>query len=119
MPFKSGRFKANTVGIVNPNPNKGKALAQQAKQEIQAQEESLDFCIKWDTIKAMNTIMTTEVFDAWFAGLRDKIAKHRIQARIDLLEEGHFGDATPVGRGVSELRIHVGAGSMSGSRALW
>ncbi|MDR2637247.1 MAG: type II toxin-antitoxin system RelE/ParE family toxin [Zoogloeaceae bacterium] len=58
----------------------------------------------------MNTIMTTEVFDAWFAGLRDKIAKRRIQARIRLAELGNFGDAKPVGGGVSELRVHVGAG---------
>jgi putative addiction module killer protein len=58
----------------------------------------------------MYTIMTTDVFDAWFSGLTDRIAKRRIQARIDLLEAGHFGDAKPVGQGVSEMRIHVGAG---------
>ncbi len=27
------------------------------------------------------TIRTTEVFDAWFADLKDRIAKRRIQAR--------------------------------------
>jgi putative addiction module killer protein len=58
----------------------------------------------------MNTILTTEVFDAWFAGLKDRIAQRRIQARIDLAEEGNFGDAKPVGEGVFEMRIHVGAG---------
>jgi putative addiction module killer protein len=58
----------------------------------------------------MNTIMTTDVFDAWFSGLTDRIAKRRIQARIDLAEDGHFGDAKPVGQGASEMRIHVGAG---------
>ncbi|MDR1229026.1 MAG: hypothetical protein LBK55_08450 [Azoarcus sp.] len=54
--------------------------------------------------------MTTDVFDAWFSGLTDRIAKRRIQARIDLAEDGHFGDAKPVGQGASEMRIHVGAG---------
>ena len=58
----------------------------------------------------MNTIMTTEVFDAWFSSFKDQVAKRRIQARIDLAEEGNFGDAKPVGEGVSEMRIHVGAG---------
>jgi len=31
-----------------------------------------------------------------------------IQARIDRVEMGHFGDVTPVGEGVSELRIFYG-----------
>ena len=58
----------------------------------------------------MITIRTTETFDAWFAGLRDRKAKARIQARIDRAEEGNFGDCEPVGKGVSEMRVHYGAG---------
>lgn len=58
----------------------------------------------------MNSIQTTEIFDAWFDGLRDRIAKARIQARIDRAEEGNFGDCRPVGKGVSEMRVHYGAG---------
>ncbi len=58
----------------------------------------------------MNTIQTTETFDAWFKGLRDRKAKARIQVRIDRAEEGNFGDCEPVGKGVSEMRIHQGAG---------
>jgi len=42
--------------------------------------------------------------------LRDKIAKSRIAARLRQIESGNFGDAKPVGEGVAELRIHVGAG---------
>jgi putative addiction module killer protein len=58
----------------------------------------------------MRSIYSTEVFDAWFEALRDKQAARRIQARIDRLEEGNFGDCQPVGEGVSEMRIHYGPG---------
>ena len=55
-------------------------------------------------------IRKTEVFANWFNSLRDRRAKARIQARIDRLELGHFGDVAPVGEGVSELRIFYGPG---------
>lgn len=56
----------------------------------------------------MKAIHTTELFDAWFAGLKDKQAARRVQVRIDRAEEGNFGDCEPVGEGVSEMRIHYG-----------
>lgn len=58
----------------------------------------------------MKTIHTTEVFDGWFASLRDRLAEKRIQARIRRAELGNFGDCEPVGEGVSEMRIHYGPG---------
>ena len=58
----------------------------------------------------MKSIQTTEVFDAWFAGLKDVQAVRRIQVRIDRAEDGNFGDCEPVGEGVSEMRIHYGPG---------
>ncbi|MFA6204134.1 MAG: type II toxin-antitoxin system RelE/ParE family toxin [Gallionella sp.] len=58
----------------------------------------------------MNSIQTTENFDDWFAGLRDKQAVRRVQIRIDRAEDGNFGDCEPVGEGVSEMRIHYGPG---------
>lgn len=58
----------------------------------------------------MKTIYTTEVFDRWFSALRDQQAIRRIQARIDRVEDGNFGDVQPVGEGVSEMRIHYGPG---------
>lgn len=58
----------------------------------------------------MHTIHTTEQFDTWFSGLKDRLAKARIQSRIDRLEDGNFGDWKPIREGVSELRVDVGAG---------
>ena len=60
--------------------------------------------------RIMKTILTTEVFDTWFANLKDKQASRRIQVRIDRAEDGNFGDCKPVGEGVSEMRIHYGPG---------
>ena len=58
----------------------------------------------------MIEIRKTEIFADWLNDLRDRRAKARIQARIDRLERGHFGDVTSVGEGVSELRIFYGPG---------
>lgn len=58
----------------------------------------------------MKSILTTEIFDHWYAGLNDRQAVTRIQARIDRAEDGNFGDCAPVGEGVSEMRIHYGPG---------
>ncbi len=58
----------------------------------------------------MNSIQTTDVFDAWFDALEDRQAARRIQVRIDRAEDGNLGDCKPVGEGVSEMRIHYGPG---------
>jgi putative addiction module killer protein len=58
----------------------------------------------------MISIQTTDIFDDWFADLKDKRAATRIQARIDRAEDGNFGDCSPIGEGVSEMRIHYGPG---------
>jgi putative addiction module killer protein len=58
----------------------------------------------------MLSVLTTERFDRWFAALRDLPAKRRIQARIDRVEDRHFGDYKPVGEGVCEIRVHCGPG---------
>ncbi len=55
-------------------------------------------------------VRQTDVFAAWFAGLRDHEARARILARIRRLSLGNPGDARPVGGGVSEMRIDYGPG---------
>lgn len=58
----------------------------------------------------MNTIRQTETFAQWLKELRDATAKMAILRRADRIAAGNFGDAKPVGDGVSELRIDVGPG---------
>jgi len=46
----------------------------------------------------------------WLNGFRDEATQARVLIRLRRLEAGHFGDYAPVGDGVSELRLHFGAG---------
>jgi putative addiction module killer protein len=58
----------------------------------------------------MAAIRETEEFSNWLNKLRDAVAKAKIASRIERLVRGNTGDVKPVGEGVSELRIHHGAG---------
>ncbi|HEX3130233.1 MAG TPA: type II toxin-antitoxin system RelE/ParE family toxin [Thermoanaerobaculia bacterium] len=58
----------------------------------------------------MIKVRQTNVFEAWFANLRDRMARVRIDIRIRRLSLGNYGDVRPVGEGVSELRIDYGPG---------
>lgn len=49
-------------------------------------------------------------FTEWLDGLSDASVRGVVVARIKRLSLGLMGDVAPVGDGVSELRIHVGAG---------
>lgn len=51
-----------------------------------------------------------EPFSEWLNSLRDKVAQARIRVRLLRVEAGNLGDCEPVGDGVMELRVHVGAG---------
>ena len=55
-------------------------------------------------------IKQTEHYSKWFASLRDRVARARIDIRIRRLSMGNLGDAKSVGGGVSELRIDFGPG---------
>ncbi|MBE7418289.1 MAG: type II toxin-antitoxin system RelE/ParE family toxin [Ideonella sp.] len=58
----------------------------------------------------MLEVRQTAAYVAWFAGLRDRAAKVRIDLRIRRLSLGNPGDVKPVGEGVSELRVDYGPG---------
>ena len=49
-------------------------------------------------------------FTAWLDELADVTVRGIVLARIKRLERGLMGDVEPVGDGVSELRVHFGAG---------
>jgi len=40
------------------------------------------------------------------SGLKDQQARMRVHVRLDRVMLGNFGDAVPIGEGLSELRIH-------------
>ena len=58
----------------------------------------------------MFSIKPLPEFTKWLDGLSDAAVRGVVVARIKRLEHGLMGDVEPVGEGVSELRIHFGAG---------
>jgi putative addiction module killer protein len=58
----------------------------------------------------MVDLRMTAQFRNWLRGLRDPVARTRVQARLRRLADGNPGDVKPVGAGVSELRIDYGPG---------
>ena len=58
----------------------------------------------------MVSIKPLSQFTDWLDGLSDVTVRGVVVARIKRLESGLLGDVEPVGDGVSELRIHLGAG---------
>ena len=58
----------------------------------------------------MFSVKALPEFTAWLDHLADGSIRGVVVARIKRLERGLLGDVEPVGDGVSELRIHIGAG---------
>ena len=58
----------------------------------------------------MIEIRQTNTYSEWFASLRDRQTRARIDIRIRRLSLSNPGDVKAVGEGVSELRIDYGPG---------
>lgn len=58
----------------------------------------------------MYSIRPLPEFSTWLDGLTDTTVRSAVVARVRRLSLGLTGDVEPVGDGVSELRIHMGAG---------
>ncbi len=52
-----------------------------------------------------------DVFQSWLDGLKDVKARVAILRRIDRISEGNLGDHKFLRDGVSEVRVHLGAGN--------
>jgi len=84
-------------------------FSEPSNKELERPSSQLRSRISRDTMKnARNP--ESSAYASWFAALRDRAAKVRIDIRIRRLSLGNFGDIRPVGEGVSELRIHYGPG---------
>ncbi len=51
-----------------------------------------------------------EPFTEWFESIQDTKTQTRIEARLNSVKYGNFGDCQSVGDGVFELRLHFGPG---------
>ena len=58
----------------------------------------------------MYQIESTESFDAWLDGLKDRIVRVRLNRRLMRAQDGNLGDVKPVGEGVWEMREFFGSG---------
>lgn len=58
----------------------------------------------------MFSVKVLPEFTDWLDQLADASIRGVVVSRIKRLERGLLGDVEPVGGGVCELRIHVGAG---------
>jgi len=58
----------------------------------------------------MFTLKSLPEFEAWLTGLRDPLMRPAVMKRLTRVEPGLLGDTRSLGDGVSELRLHLGAG---------
>ena len=58
----------------------------------------------------MFSIKRTDGFSLWLDGLKDRLTKQRLNARLHKALLGNLGDVKPVGNGVFEMREHFGPG---------
>lgn len=58
----------------------------------------------------MIEVRQTPEYEKWFASLKDRIARARVDIRIRRLTLGNPGTVEPVGEGVSEMKIDHGPG---------
>lgn len=58
----------------------------------------------------MYTVLETEEFSHWLAGLKDRPTRIRLIRRLDKARRGILGDVKPVGEGVFEMREFFGSG---------
>ena len=63
-----------------------------------------------NTINEYTDEIGRSLYAQWLKSIKDPKIKARIILQVDKMELGLFGDSQPIGNGLSELRIHYGAG---------
>lgn len=58
----------------------------------------------------MYSVVETEAFSDWLAGLKDTPTRIRLARRLNKERRGNLGDIKPVGDGVFEMREFFGPG---------
>ena len=58
----------------------------------------------------MYSVVETEAFSDWLAGIQDITTRIRLARRINKARLGNLGDTKPVGDGVFEMREFFGPG---------
>jgi putative addiction module killer protein len=58
----------------------------------------------------MKRVRRTSFYIKWFKKLKDKTGKLAIAKRVNRLCDNDMGDVSPIGDGLSEMRIHDGPG---------
>jgi putative addiction module killer protein len=58
----------------------------------------------------MYILKKTDEFDGWLAGLKDRVGKAIILARLTAAEQGKLGDWKTIKGELNELKIHFGPG---------
>lgn len=58
----------------------------------------------------MYTVLQTDEFRIWLAGLKDGVTRRRLARRLERAQAGNLGDVASVGGGVYEMREHFGPG---------
>lgn len=59
---------------------------------------------------AVMRVRVTDVYLDWINGLDDRVARARIQVRVDRLVHGNAGQHRRLSGGIAELKIDVGPG---------
>jgi putative addiction module killer protein len=77
---------------------------------LTSSELSLAWMLLINYNSAMTKLLRLDPFIDWFARLRDRRARDRINARLRRLAAGNAGDSRPLGGGLHELRIDYGPG---------
>lgn len=55
-------------------------------------------------------LQSTEQFNKWFGGLKDRMTRQKVLARLARAENGHFGDFKQIESNLYELRFFFGGG---------